>query len=119
MKTTNTIEEIRRTNLRLLILEYGTGVVLAAKCGTSASYLSQIMIRFKTISGKSREVGTELARKLENGCEKPKGWMDVAHTDGEIEVKENEIVNLYSAMNDTMRSLLLQQAKLILQIGKK
>ena len=119
MKTTNTNEEIRRTNLRLLILEYGTGVALAAQCGTSASYLSQILIRFKTESGRSREVGTELARKLEKGCKKPEGWMDVVHTDCEVPVDENEIVNLYSAIDDKMRSLLLQQAKLILQIGKK
>jgi hypothetical protein len=119
MKKTNTIEEIRRTNLRLLILEHGTGVAVAAKCDTSASYLSQILIRFKMESGKSREVGTDLARKLEKGCKKPKGWMDVIHADGEVEVNENEITNLYSAMDDNMRALLLQQAKLILQIGKK
>jgi hypothetical protein len=119
MKTTNTIEEIRRTNLRLLILDHGTGVAVAAKCGTSASYLSQILIRFKMESGKSREVGSDLARKLEKGCKKPKGWMDVAHIDGEVEITENEIVNLYSAMDGEMRSWLVQQARLILQIGKK
>jgi hypothetical protein len=119
MNTINTIEEIRRTNLRLLILEHGTGVAVAAKCDTSSAYLSQILIRFKRKSGKSREVGTDLARKLEKGCGKPIGWMDVAHIDGEVATNNNELMNVYAAMDDTMRAWLLGQAKLILQIGKK
>ena len=49
MKTNNTIQEIRRTNLRLLIEESDdkTAIALAKRCDTSASYLSQILIRFK------------------------------------------------------------------------
>ena len=121
MEHTNTVEEIRRINLRLLIQECDppTGVALAAKCGTSASYLSQILIRFKTKSGKSREVGTDLARKLEEGCKKPKGWMDAVHRDGEVESSENEIVNVYLAMDEKMRSVLVQHAKMLLQLTKK
>lgn len=124
MKTktaTNTIEEIRRINLRLLIQENNpaTAKAIAKKCHTSPSYLSQILIRFKMASGKSREVGTELARKLEAGCKKPVGWMDVMHHENEIAANESEIVNLYLAMDNKMRSVLIQQAKMILQITKK
>lgn len=124
MKTkaaTNTIEEIRRINLRLLIQDNDppTAKAIADNCGTSASYLSQILIRFKMASGKSREVGTELARKLEIGCKKPVGWMDVIHKGGEVHADETEIINLYLAMDNKMRSVLIQQAKMILQITKK
>ncbi len=121
MNPTDTIEEIRRNNLRILIKECDppTGVALGAKCKTSASYLSQILTRFKMESGKSREMGSELARKLEKGCEKPEGWMDVVHHEGDIESSGNEIVNLYFAMDSTMRSVLVQQAKMLLQITKK
>jgi hypothetical protein len=121
MKTNNTIQEIRRTNLRLLIEESDdkTAIALAKRCDTSASYLSQILIRFKMASGKSREVGTGLARKLEKGCKKPKGWMDSVHHDGEVQASENEIVDLYYAMDDKMRQVLIEQAKMILKISKK
>jgi len=121
MKTNNTIQEIRRTNLRLLIEESDekTAIAIATRCDTSASYLSQILIRFKMASGKSREVGTGLARKLEKGCKKPKGWMDVVHHDGEVQASENEIVDLYFAMDEKMRQVLIEQAKMILQISKK
>jgi len=121
MKTKNTIEEIRLTNLRLLIEECesvivgkktyraGTATALAIKCKTSSSYLSQILIRFKNPSGSVREVGTELARKLEKGSNKPLGWMDVKHD--EIDSLENEFRILYAAMSDEAKTALLEQAR--------
>jgi len=121
MKTKNTIEEIRLTNLRLLIEECesvtvgkktyraGTATALAIKCKTSSSYLSQILIRFKNPSGSVREVGTELARKLEKGSKKPLGWMDVKHD--EVDSQENEFRILYAAMSDEAKTALLEQAR--------
>ena len=129
MKTKNTIEEIRLTNLRLLIEECeavtvgrkvyraGSAAALAAKSKTSASYLSQILIRFKNPSGTVREVGTLLARKLEKGAKKPLGWMDTRHDD--IELDESEFRQLYAAMGEDQKEIILEHARLISKIGKK
>lgn len=129
MKIENTIEEIRLNNLRTLIEECeavtidgktyraGSASALAAKCDTSRSYLSQIVTRFTYPSGVIREVGTELARKLEKGTNKPIGWMDVSHDN--IDPTENELRLLYALMDEPARFALIAQARLISQIGKK
>ncbi len=129
MNTKNTIEEIRLANLRLLIEECpavtigkkvyraGSAAAVAAKCKTSASYLSQILIRFQNPSGKVREVGTDLARKLEKGTKKPIGWMDIKHD--EVEPAESEFRLIYAAMDEVQKAALLEHAKLISKIGKK
>jgi hypothetical protein len=129
MKTKNTVEEIRLDNLRLLIEECeavtvgnktyraGSAAAIAAKCKTSASYLSQILIRFRNPSGTTREVGTALARKLEKGAKKPVGWMDTRHDD--IEPFESKFRLLYAAMNENQKAALLEHARLISKLGKK
>lgn len=72
-----TIAEIRLGNLELLIDEFGTADAVAEKSGTSAIYLSQIRNQAKdSKTGKPRQVGDDLARKLEAGCNKELGWMD-------------------------------------------
>lgn len=122
MKTNITIEEVRRINLRQLIEESedGTALALAKKCGTAASYLSSILIRYKTESGNIREMGSRLARKLEEGCDKPKGWMDILHSDDAApDADEDELRQLYLAMDRKTRSVLIEQAKLLSQLSKK
>lgn len=72
-----TIAEIRLGNLELLVDEFGTADVVAEKSGTSAIYLSQIRNEAKdSKTGKPRQIGDPLARKLEAGCNKELGWMD-------------------------------------------
>ena len=66
------IRAIRRHNLSRLIREAGGQRALAATSGVSAGYLSQVLsIRV------NRNVGHNLARRLESGMGKPYGWMDV------------------------------------------
>lgn len=75
-----TIAEIRLDNLDLLIAEKGTQELVAALAGTSSVYLSQIKNRAAdTKTGKLRQMGDDMARKLESGCEKEVGWMDNLH----------------------------------------
>jgi hypothetical protein len=69
-----TVAEIRRDNLRQLKKEFKTYVVLAEKAETDAAYFSQVLSK-KT----PRNMGDDLARKLEIGCKKPNGWMDHEH----------------------------------------
>lgn len=123
MNKLKTIDEIRLANLRLLIKESklagesGTKSV-AAKCGTSASYLSQITTRFVfPDTKKCKEVGTALARKLEVGCGKPAGWMDTPHPEQQQSPDEEEIISLYLAMSNEMQATFLSQARAIVKMG--
>lgn len=74
-----TIEEIRLKNLDLLIEEIGSAASLAKKADTDPNYISQIKTRVPSRTGKPRDIGSDLARKLEEACNKPRGWMDHAH----------------------------------------
>ena len=67
---------IRKDNLRALIIEFKSAAAVARMADTSASYISQVLSD-KT----NREVGDDLARKLEAGCNKSIGWMDLSHQD--------------------------------------
>lgn len=76
------IGDIRRANLEALLLEFQTLDALAAAAGSTSVYLSQIRNRYKDRkSGKPREMGSQMARRLEAipGHEKPTGWMDIEH----------------------------------------
>ncbi len=75
-----TIAEIRLDNLRLLISDFGTQDRVAELAGTSPVYLSQILNgAADSKTGKVRQIGDPLARKLEEGCGKETGWMDNIH----------------------------------------
>lgn len=78
----STIAEIRLANLELLIKEFGTQDEVAALANTSPVYLSQVRNRaMDSKTGRAREMGGIVARKLEVGCKKDKGWMDVLHSE--------------------------------------
>jgi len=75
-----TVDAIRRQNLETLVRELGSLESVAAAGDTSAVYLSQIRhgaIDSKT--GRARQMGTAMARRLEVGTGRPKGWMDQHH----------------------------------------
>ena len=75
-----TVDEIRLENLLALIEEMGTQEAVAEAGGTSSVYLSQIKNRTPDKkTGKLRQMGDDMARKLEEGCKKERGWMDNTH----------------------------------------
>lgn len=74
-----TTDENRLTNLQTLIREFGSIVAVAKRAETAPNYISQIINRTVSRTGKPRGVGNDLARKLEAGCNKPHGWMDQEH----------------------------------------
>lgn len=81
------IKDIRRANLRYLqnraIRDGISKADFAEKVGTSASTLSQIL------GGKAvRNLGDDLARKIELNLELSHGWLDQQHP--ELEVAENK-----------------------------
>ncbi|MBE0436952.1 MAG: helix-turn-helix transcriptional regulator [Methylomicrobium sp.] len=69
-----TSNEIRKLNLLLLIDEIGKKSDLAKIADTDPAYISQILSQKNP-----RNIGDDLARKLEKGCRKPRGWMDAYH----------------------------------------
>lgn len=74
------IAQIRRENLELLIADLGTLDATAEACGSSSVYLSQVRNRaIDNKTGRPREMGAVIARRLEKGCGKPPGWMDHDH----------------------------------------
>lgn len=70
------VAQIRLANLRRLIHEAGSLQALAERAGTSYDNLWQIANGTLLPSGKPRGIGNVLARRLEEGCRKPVGWMD-------------------------------------------
>lgn len=78
----DTIEEIRRRNLEALIRQAGSIATLAEEAESSAVYLSQIRHKAPdSKTGKPREMGKGMARRLERAMGKPEGWMDREHAD--------------------------------------
>lgn len=75
-----TIAEIRLENLKSLVRENGSQDKVAELAGSSAVYLSQLLNSAKdTKTGKPRQIGDDMARKLESGCAKEVGWLDNVH----------------------------------------
>lgn len=75
MKTVKTNAEIRRENARLLAHEVGQPADLARRLGMSDSQMGQLIGRNPV-----RNIGPRMARRLEEACGKPEGWLDVEHS---------------------------------------
>jgi phage repressor protein C with HTH and peptisase S24 domain len=66
---------IRRENLRALAARYGTQAEFAAACGTAPSVISLIVS-----PNPKRNLGHQLARKIESAQGLPMGWLDSTHS---------------------------------------
>lgn len=87
-----TVDEIRRDNLKILEQEAGSPSEMARR--VEMSYSQYVNLRdgaADSKTGKSRGMRTETARRFEVSCGKPKGWLDVHHSDdAESEINVNE-----------------------------
>lgn len=80
------IREIRNRNLLRLIKEAGGQKRLAELTGVSAAYLCQVLsVRV------NRNVGHNLARRLEQGMGRPYGWMDVLPRSERVSFRRNQV----------------------------
>lgn len=71
------IKDIRRDNARWLLAEDPEGKTgFMSKTGKDDSHVSQLL-------GKNpiKNIGHKIAREIETGYEKPKGWLDIIHAD--------------------------------------
>lgn len=85
------IKDIRRNNLRYqqnkAMARGLTKEQFAVSCGTSASTLSQIL------GGKAgRNLGDDLARKIEKNINLPRGWLDLVHPEEHVSGDQARIV---------------------------
>jgi len=70
---------IRLANLARLVSDFGGLQAVANLVGTSYDTLWQAQAGIKLPSGKTRGIGDNMARRLEQACKKPIGWMDWDH----------------------------------------
>lgn len=66
---------IRRQNLLQLIGEAGSKAELARRAGVSEAYLSQV-----TSDKTKRNMGADVARRIEKAMRRRAGWMDLQHS---------------------------------------
>ncbi len=76
-----TVQDIRFANFELLIKEAGTIAELARKTGyDKPAYLYQLRAQVVKPNGKALQLGRRVAARLEQGMNKPAGWMDIDHS---------------------------------------
>lgn len=88
-----TVGEVRLENLEALVREFGTLDAVATRADSTSVYLSQL--RNGTLdqkTGKARQMGNAMARRLEEACGKPSGWMDAPHSpeNGQLRSPQND-----------------------------
>lgn len=111
----STVAEIRRANLNLLLKEVGEGRGDAAKLarltGVKAPTISQLRRVTHYPNGVERTMGDDIARKLEQGMDKPLGWMDHPH-DTTRSRDEAEFLRTFRALTVEQREHLAATAEL-------
>lgn len=79
------IQDNRFANFEKLIREAGGVSKLAKKCGyDKPAYLYQVRAKTVKPNGQQLHIGDRMAAKLEKGMNKPAGWMDFNHENGEF-----------------------------------
>ena len=104
------IQDIRRKNLALLLLELerelgrerGVQAELSRRTKVPAPVLSQFINHRLHSDGAPRNMGDSTARSLERGMNKPRGWMDVLHDDA-FTADDIELARAIQALNDNQR----------------
>lgn len=75
-----TVYDIRRANLLRLVNEAGGQAALAERIETNPVYVNQLVRGAPdSRTGRPRQIGDAIARRLERTFGKPHGWMDSAH----------------------------------------
>ncbi len=75
------LKEIRYDNLLRLIDEAKSTSDLANRTGIAVSYLLQIKNKNAIQNGKPKGIGDKIAAKLEDGMNKPRGWLNQIHSE--------------------------------------
>lgn len=118
----STVAEIRRANLNLLLKEVGEGRGDAAKLarltGVKAPTISQLRRQTHYPNGVERTMGDDIARKLEQGMDKPLGWMDHQH-DTTRSRDEVEFLRTFRTLTAEQREHLAATAELFAKNNRR
>lgn len=103
-------KQIRKIRLKQLIArekaDGGSQASLARKVETDPAYLSQILGK------EERDVGDDLARRLETACDLPHGWMDSFGEGGsEVSSEAMELALLIDDLPEAQRAALKATAE--------
>lgn len=114
-----TREDLRRTNLRKIVAEFGTAIALAEVANTNEKYISQILSGQPLPSGNARNLGHQLARRIEKAVGKEAGWMDYDHDSGgpvttktNMKPDESELLRLYRKASPAKKKMMLELGRL-------
>jgi hypothetical protein len=107
-----TVYEIRLANLQILVNAFGSARELADHTGTDEAHLRQILRGGQLPSGRRKNVGNDLARKIEKGCCLESGAMDKpmnptppAPDEVRLAADEQMILALYRRASTKLRRL--------------
>lgn len=105
-----TIREIRMANLLKLVEENDNSKTAVARLADTNAYYLVALI--SSPCAQHRGIGNALARKLETGCKKPEGWMDIEHP---LDPRQAEIAAIFSKLSQKNRDELLQKARMMVK----
>ena len=95
-----TVFDVRRSNLRRLMEQWGGPTSLAAKLGHSnGSYMAQLAGPHPT-----RDVSEKVARQIELTLGLPGNWMDTKHKAGPTEPDTSVLIDVVAAVQDVLHA---------------
>lgn len=113
------VYDIRLRNLQRLVEDFGSPRDLADHTGADEAHIKQILRGGRLPSGKRKNVGSELARRLDDRCFLGEGWMDMPHDDSpkhpeelKLGADEQMLVALYRRAAPELRRLIRLAAEL-------
>lgn len=102
-------QAIRRANLAGLIREFETIARLARRTGAVASLLSRI-------KNGTRQMGDDVARRLERALDKPEGWMDLPQFGaGDAMMDQAEALQILQSLTESDRDAWLKHGRLLVE----
>jgi hypothetical protein len=110
MLDVSNVSEIRRDNARALAAECGGMAAFARRIGRADPYISQLIG-----TNPQRGIGHAMARHIEKVFEKPPGWMDSRHEEGQDPLTDTTILfaRWYQSLPAEARDKLIQVAPIV------
>lgn len=110
------IGEIRRANLARAVALAGTAAALGRLAEIDPAYFSQIKTGAPdSKTGKAKEMGDAVARKIESAIGMPIGWMDADHDDARPSLRIHDIAHEELLRDEFFEKTLSPQAQALIE----
>ncbi len=110
--------EVRRDNLQRLANEFGSQSALATASGISPAYVSHLLNKRKD-GTYVKDLGHNLARKMEAKLALTHGWFDTDHINGQVDVQALEKKEENTTEIDQLEKELDPLSMIIANMSKK